>query len=189
MTSFIATSLLGGILSRWHGGGFAFVEKILKIDFAKVFKNIVYALPFGIATGIAYQIVYGYWWLSVLVGLSALATALLKATGHGRGFRLKQPMEDGSKPEKIEKYLILWLMPYMPLYWYKVLLMSLTGLAPTIGAASTFAWINPASGAIIALGGLFKGINAMIFDLKTERREFADGAVSYAALALALLMI
>ena len=40
----ILLSLLGGIIGRWHGGGF---EKTLP-NFSKTYRNIAWATPIGV---------------------------------------------------------------------------------------------------------------------------------------------
>lgn len=54
-----------------------------------------------------------------------------KRLGHGRGMSLKEPMKQGADPERVEA-LILWLQPYMPVYWYKALVLALTGAAEVV---------------------------------------------------------
>lgn len=159
--------LLGGLLSSWHGGN-------VPIKAPHVLKSIIWAVPFSLYAlhaGIALALV------------CLILCSLGKSTGHGRGFRLTEPMEEGSKPEKVE-YLIRGLYGKIPLYWYKVLIMALTGLAAVSGAVVAFSFVSIPLGLLFALGGLFKGINAIIFDKKTEIREFADGVCAYYPLTL-----
>lgn len=94
-------------------------------------------------------------------------------------------MKPGSSPERVE----ILIPKKLPLYWYKVSIMSLTGLAAVSGAVIAISIINPIAGLIVALGGAFKGVNAMVFDLKTEYREFADGFAAYFCLAVAYMMV
>jgi hypothetical protein len=168
--------VIGGIISRFHGGGF-------KGGVNKSFKNILWASPFGAVAALSHS---GWWMLLGFVALGLCAVG--KATGHGRGFRLKEPMKEGSEREKVE-YLIFWLENKIPLYWYKVLIMTLVGLAAVLGAVLLIAPVYPGLAAIIALGGAFKGVNAMIFDKQTEWREFADGFVAYSALGYSAYQI
>ena len=88
-----------GLISSWHGGNIAIPHD------SKVLKSIVWCVPFAAAI-----LVYCPLWMLCFVPL-----CLLKAMGHGRGFRLKEPMIEGDKPEKIE-WLILPLMSKIPLY-------------------------------------------------------------------------
>lgn len=165
-------AILGGLISRWHGGGFVSGSP-------KVLKNILWALPIA---ALCYSVHDGSLIAFFLVLVSCLAG---KSLGHGRGFRLKEPMKPGSSPERVE----ILIPKKLPLYWYKVSIMSLTGLAAVSGAVIAISIINPIAGLIVALGGAFKGVNAMVFDLKTEYREFADGFAAYFCLAVAYMMV
>ena len=164
--------LILGTISAWHGG------RIVG-GFNKTLKNVCWMLPFLI-TSLVYNPI-GFAQLFNIANIS-------KGIGHGRGLRLHEPMEIDSDPEYVE-FLIFWLQGRIPLYWYKVLIMALAGLVPVLGSVIAFGVHNPVAGAVIALGGLFKGINAMIFDLDTEVREYADGVAAGSALLWAVLMI
>ena len=58
----------------------------------------------------------------MLSGISGLLACLGKLTGHGRGISLFEPLK--GKPEKVE-FLILWLIPYLPTWAYKCLVLAL----------------------------------------------------------------
>lgn len=176
--------ILGGFLSRWHGGGF--------FGGSKVLKNIIWALP---ACGI---IAYFNPWLSVL-GL----TNALKATGHGRGLGLDEPMREDMKPEKVE-YIIRWLEPSLTTHAYKHAIMALTGLMAVSGSVVAFLFINPLSAVVIALFGLLKGVAYEIglimvkkYNIKlgkdfrepTQWGEFITGIFAYGGLCVAILII
>lgn len=170
------TAWILGIVSAWHGG------RIHGGD-PKFIKNLAWCLPFAVAVGIYCPV-----WTLVFVPL-----CYLKTMGHGRGFRLKEPMKDGSTPDSIERYLILPLLDKIPLYWYKVLLMSLVGLAAVSGGVIAFSIANPLAGLCVALAGLWKGVNAMIFDADGETgnavREFADGCAAGCGLLAAIMIV
>lgn len=104
----------------------------------------LYALPYLV-------VCLPSWW-SIAAYLGAV---LGKRMGHGRGMSLREPMKPGSKPEKIE-FLILWLQPHLPVYWYKVLILALTGLAVSLVAG--IVTHNP----VLALSGLLKAPGYMI---------------------------
>lgn len=163
---------LGGTLSAWHGGQ-------IKGGSNKTLKNFLWALPFLICALVFLPF--------SLINFLCMGN-MLKATGHGRGFRLKEPMKIGAEREKVE-YLIWYLEGRIPLYWYKVLIMCLAGLAAVLCSAIVFGLYNPLAGAIIALGGLLKGLNAIIFDLNTVSREYADGVTAYSGLLMAVFII
>ncbi len=166
--------ILGALLSRLHGSS---------IEIPKVLKTFLWALPFGIAFIIlSYSNI-----ILCLYGAPLVVAGCMvgKATGYGRGFRLYEPMADGDKPEKIE-FLILPLYNRIPLYWYKVLIMTLAGIAAVSGAVVGFSLINPLYGLVMLIAGAFKGINAMIFDQDNIKRELADGFVAYLGLAICL---
>ena len=59
------------------------------------------------------------WALSILAGATA---CLGKLTGHGRGIGLFEPLR--GDPEKVE-IVSLWLIPYMPTWAYKALVLAL----------------------------------------------------------------
>ncbi len=162
--------LVGGVASRWHGGGYISGSP-------KSVKNLVWALPIAASTASFYE--SGTALIVFFVGL--LLCIAGKALGHGRGFRLKEPMKSGSTPERVEAII----PDKLPLYWYKVSIMALTGLAAVSGGVVALMFVNPLAGVILAIGGVFKGLNAMVFDLKTEYREFADGFAAYFFLMLA----
>ena len=136
---FFCFSILGGWLSRWHGGGWG-------IKAVKVIKNLAWALP---ACGVIYLINP---WRAPLGLLN-----MLKATGHGRGLGLDEPMREDMEPEKIE-VLIRWLEPSLTVHAYKHLIMALTGLAAVSGGIVAFLFISPIGALIIALAGLLKGV-------------------------------
>lgn len=173
--------LLGGLISRFHGGGF-------KGGVNKTLKNFLWALP---ACGI---IAYFNPWLASL-GL----TNMLKSTGHGRGLGLDEPLRDDMEPEKVER-ILLWLQPSLTDRAYKHAIMALTGLLAVSGSVVAFLFINPIGAAVIALSGLLKGaayeIGAIILpgqkqsgiphlQYKTEVGEFLAGVFAYAGIAIA----
>lgn len=181
---FLLLPIYGLLVSRFHGGGFYG-------GFSKTIKNLMWAVPFALAAGLL-----GEWWL----GLVALPLCLFgKATGHGGWMDLgtwTKPRSD----ERIE-FIIKPLRDKMPVYWYDVLGMALVGFAAVSGAVIAFAFINPLSASIIALGGLFKAVAYMIgwwifpeyrgigpedFDTSTEIGEALTGFFAYAGLAAAL---
>ncbi len=106
----IITALVGGILSRWHGGGFIGGSP-------KILKAFLWALPCAVCAGIALQTILSHWWQTVLsCALVLVWSMVFKNTGHGGGMDLAHnPKEPGKgrTPEKLE-YLILWLHGRMP---------------------------------------------------------------------------
>jgi len=194
----VAMAVLGGFLSRLHGGGFiSGVPKIL--------KAFLWALPFSLCTLFAY---FGE--TKILVSLGVAASVLLlcmvfKNTGHGRGMSLGEPMKEGSKPEVLE-YLILWAQPKLPVYWYKFLILTVIGVFSVLPAVIAIGYINLFAGLLILCGGLVKplsyGLGWLIFpkgqasteyhdffwedlDEATAIGEFGTGVGAYAFLTLA----
>lgn len=161
---------LGGLISAWHGGQLSGGD-------SKALKNFIWAAPFIIAIGFHIS------WFMASFGL----LCMLKGGPHGRGFRLEEPMKEGSQKEWPE-YLLMPLFGGIPtgkkLYAYKVLIMALAGLAAVSGAVIAFGLHDPLTGLLFAVGGLFKGINAMIWDKNTQAREFADGVCAYSPLTI-----
>jgi len=171
----------GGVASRWHGGGIFQTAP-------KVIKNTVWALPFALTVYFAaYNI-----WFSLCAFVLCLAG---KATGHGGfmdlGTNPKEPF-NGRTPEKLE-WLILWLYPHMPRYWYDALGMCLMGLAATSGAAMVFWYIGDHNAAYaFTVAGLAKGPCYMLgrfisTKYATELGEFFTGLAAFAAIAYTLV--
>lgn len=173
---FILATFLGGWLSRWHGGG------MFKAD--KVIKNIAWAVPL---TGAA--IFMSGWW-----GLLGLACIAGKATGHGAGIDLGTWTQSRSD-EKLE-FIIKPLYGKIPEYWYDVLLLAVTGLAATLGAAIAISLTNPAAGLLCALGGALKPVGYMIGwaiwpdnrkSYATRTGEWGAGIFAYGLTAIGVL--
>jgi hypothetical protein len=174
--SFIAmAALVGALLSRWHGGGFISGSP-------KILKALLWSLPIAGCTAKAwyderYPAVNWVWSISqniealnkihfdvlfnVIIGfvfISVLALCMLtRNTGHGGGMDMATSVKEpgaGREPEKLE-YLILWLHPILPRYWYDALLLSIIGLAGALAPAIAIGLINPTAGALVAFGGAF----------------------------------
>ncbi len=165
------TAWILGIISSWHGG------RIHGGD-PKAVKNLAWCLPFAVAVGI-----YCPLWTLVFVPL-----CYLKTIGHGHIYVPNVPLDPSVSREKIE-YLITWLQGRIKDRWYKGIGMALVGLAAVSGAVIAFSIANPLAGLVVAIGGLFKGVNALVFNSSTDVREFADGCAAGGALALACDMV
>ena len=133
---------IGALISRWHGGGF--------FKLGKVWISLIWAVPFAYLLSI----------YNPCLAIPALAMcALGKSTGIGN-FRDLATSTFSIKLEKLE-FIILWLKPKMPEYWYDVLGLSLTGLTAVSGGL-LIAPYNPLGACLIALGGLLRPIGYMI---------------------------
>lgn len=164
--------LAGAWLYRWRGQAHA-----KKNWFPRPFNQMVFALPYGIITAL-------FWWpeleanaLYPAAAVWALST-LGVLTGHGRGIDMGDT--DIGEPETLE-FLIAWLKPHVPLYWYDMALLSITGLAVTLPAG--IATFNP----LLALSGILKGpayAVAKFGDAKTEGGELLTGAALWGTLNL-----
>lgn len=206
-------ALLGAFMSRWHGGGFIGGSP-------KILKAFLWSLPFALVNGAAWFIYpptlfWGILWATVAVVFLAVLiwSMIFKNTGHGGGMDMaKSPKEpDGDtpetkrSPEKLE-YLILWLHPKMPRYWYDALLLAVIGAFSTAGAVAGLAFINTGAAAIVLFGGAAgKSLGYMIghaakdaglldglpyeFDHATAIGESLAGLFAYAALGIAAAMI
>lgn len=162
-------ALAFGWVSRMCGGG--------PPKLPWVTDQLIYALPYAFIASPA-----GPW------AVLAYAGAVLgKLTGHGRGISLGEPMKEGSKPERLE-YLILWLQPYLPVYWYKVLILSVTGLAVTALPSVVLLPLDPRASVLILLSGLLKAPAYMlgwkIGKKPTEIGEFLTGFFCVSALLI-----
>lgn len=147
-------AIVGACLYRWRGHASKY-----KKFFPRPFNQIAFALPYAF---IALQVS----WYAGLIVLAATVLALL--TGHGNFFL----RGTGGKPETTE-FLVSWAKPYMSLYWYRVMGLSMTGLLVTLPCG--IATLNP----VIALSGILKGAAYVISNkLKygdTEKAEFFTG--------------
>lgn len=157
-----------GVLSSWHGGQITIPHDV------KVVKNIAWCVP-----ALIVSLIYLPLWCAVFIPLCAL-----KGTGHGRVWNPRLPLDLTKDPEKAESA-IKWLVGKIPDFWYKTIAMSLIGAMAASGAVLAFLCAGHYLGAAyILLGGIAKGLNAIIFtgykenkDVynSTEAREVADG--------------
>jgi len=143
-------ALAGGILYRWRGHASDY-----KKYFPRPWNQIAFALPYA---WFAYQQV-GYWAILVLI-----FTTLGTITGHGRGFNNDTLQGD---PETLE-WPISWMQLYVPLQFYKFMIMVMTGLAISLPAG--LATLNP----VLALSGALKGV-AYYITRDTRVSEFLTG--------------
>jgi len=199
-----ASALIGGFLSRWHGGGFISGSP-------KLLKAFLWSAPFALVSGYALYADDRSWELTG--GLTALVLGgcmLFKNTGHGGGMDLatspKEPNGNPSRePEKLE-YTILWLHGKMPQYWYDALLLCIIGTASTFIPAAVIGITDPLSGIVTLLGGMLgKPLGYMIghalkdtgliddlpYDLNhaTAIGELISGLGAYTGLSLAFIHI
>lgn len=198
----ILTAVIGGFMSRWHGGGFIKGSP-------KLLKAFLWSLPFALASGAAFYLDDHSWTVTGIVTALVLAGCMVfKNTGHGGGMDLahnsKEP-DAGREPEKLE-YLILWLHGKMPQYWYDALLLCIIGTASTLLPAIVIGIVNPLAGVIVLAGGMFgKPVGYMIghglkdaglleglpYDINhaTAVGELLTGVFAYSCLAIATLMV
>lgn len=174
-------SLLGGFINRWHGGGFFTAPRWV--------KQTIWALPF-ILTAWPHMLFVGPAFIMCFAGI---------ATGHGRGQSLKEPLT--GMPEKIE-ILTLWAQPHLSVYWYKVLILSVCGIAMASGGIIGLLFTGHILGALILLiAGAISPIAYMLgwaihpkeigkgwwfFNTATQIGEWGTGVICYAGLAIAL---
>lgn len=139
--------LILGLISLWHGG--------TGPKAAKVVKNLAWGVAIGGATWFLLYSSLGHGWpivtLSVTAGIISLAG---KATGHGRGLGLHEPLK--GMPEVLET-LTARLIPHLPTYWYKVLILAVSGFLACGGAFLALLCVSPSQAIPIAIGGLLKG--------------------------------
>ena len=201
MAVIAALPIIGGLLSRWHGGGFiGGSPKILKAFLWSIlFAFVSFAAHWGHA---GWKIVAG-------IGLGVLAWCMVfKNTGHGGGMDLAHSIKEpgaGREPEKLE-YLILWLHGKMPQYWYDFTLLAIIGTASTLLPAVAIGIIDPWAGIVVQLGGTIgKPVGYAIghaladagliedlpadLDHATAIGEALTGLIAYAALATATIMV
>ena len=114
---YILVSIIGALLSRWHGGGFLKAPKWL--------RNLVWSIPFS---AIIYFVTNSVVFLLLCLSLS-VAT---KSLGHGRIWNPYLPIDNTVSPERIES-LIYFLKGRLSSFWYKVIGLSLLGGLSTSG--------------------------------------------------------
>lgn len=199
-------ALGGGVLSRWHGGGFVGGSP-------KLLKAFLWSLPMAILAAGAWVYDDRGWKAAAIVGVLVLLWSMVfKNTGHGGGMdlahSLKEPdgktPETSRDPEKLE-YFILWLHGKMPQFWYDFLLLAIIGFFSTLGASIAFGMINPWAALPAILGGVVgKSMGYLIgwmiypdvsseqtdgnFDEATEIGEALTGVWAYCGLGFSALI-
>jgi len=179
MTGVLLFSLIGGLISRWHGGGFFPAPKAL--------KNVVWAAPFMVAAFLAVAVTFpnniGDYSTVILLSLLCVAG---KAMAHGIYIDLGR--WKGGKG-----------------YWHDFVGLTSVGFLAVYGAVLVFVlmgFLIPAF--IVALGGLLKGaayeIGWSIYPQGTGKGipwlneataigEFLTGVAAYAALGIGVQLI
>ncbi len=159
--------LLGAFIYRWRGSP----------DNPHPLPEIIFTSPYALITGLFYWPIMEYWSIFPVLIVWTLTT-LGTVTGHGRALDMGDT--DIGEPERLE-FIIRPLHGRIPLYWYDLILMSITGLAITLPAG--MATLNP----LLAASGAFKGAAYALCkwgckDRHTEAGELLTGAVLYAAI-------
>jgi hypothetical protein len=149
-----------GITSLWHGG--------TGPKAAKAVKNLAWGVCIGGATWFLLYGSLGHGWLAITLSLMAGLISLAgKATGHGRGLGLHEPIK--GNPEVLE-VLISWAIQHIPTYWYKVIVLSISGFLACGGAFLALLCIQPWAAIPIAIGGLLKGPGYMFGQWLEDRK-------------------
>lgn len=162
--------LSGAFLYRWRG-----MDHDKKEWFPRPFNQILFAFPYAFITYLYYcdeqvftALIFG--------GVVWFLTSLAVLTGHGRGHDLGDT--DEGEPETLE-FLIDWLKPHVPLYWYDMALLSVKGLAITLPAG--LLTMNPALALSGSLVGPAYGV-AKFGRTGTNGGELLAGAVLWGCL-------
>ncbi len=163
--------LAGAWLYRWRGASHP-----QKKWLPRPLNQILFASPFALVTLLYWHEALGTvaWLPALLVWVFATLGTL---TGHGRGMDLGDT--DIGEDETLE-FVVRWLKPHLPLFWYDLILLSVTGLAVTLPAG--IATLNP----WFAFSGLLKGpayAVAKFFKMGTEGGELLTGAVLWGAVS------
>lgn len=168
-------SVVGALISRWHGGGF--------FRISKAWISIIWALPFAYLVG-----TYNSWLVLPALTLCALG----KSTGHGNWFDLAT-MPQGTR-ERLE-FIIRPLYNRIPEYWYDVLGLAITGLAAVSGGLLILPY-SPVGAALIMACGLIKALCYMVGRWirqnkdnpeATEVGEYLTGFFAYLSITIILL--
>lgn len=187
----LLTSLVGALLSRWHGGGFPLLKA------SKSVKNIIWAIPISavVVSSTLYEV--NYLILTFMFILSLGLCIAGKATGHGRVWNPYLPLDLSKKPEELEKPLF-WLFEkgILTSFWYKVAVLGLIGLASVSGPAILLLYFNPLYSLIIALGGLWGKPLSYLIGWKltfikngNEVAEYLSGGIAYLGLGIVYSLI
>lgn len=164
---FIALSFLWGLLSRYYGSDLPKPPKVI----LAMFMGIPLAL-------LSYLTLH-----SLAISALTLACYVLgRLTGHGRGISLGEPMKPGSKPEKVE-FLIRFLEPVLSTYWYKNLILFITGFI-SFATTGWALWGGLSKSIAYSTGWLLsKGSKA------TAMGEFLTGLVGFLPVFYYLLLL
>lgn len=180
----ILAMALGGVLSRYHGGG-------IFRTMGKVWKGLLWSAPFGIVTGFVAS-----WWAALPVWI---LTAAAKNTGHGQYFSLATVWKY-IEPERIDPIVQLVFGPDercdpsmkdvkpqyhnepidTKLYWRCVFGLAVKGVLTALPAALCLGWVFVPSGLITLLGGALLPVGYMIGWALFPGNLFKDGTVGKA---------
>lgn len=162
-------SLLGGWISRMHGGGWP------RIPYSP--DAWLYALPYGAIAFFAANI----WW-----AIPAYLIAVMgKRTGHGNFMSLDHYKGATHGDERLE-FIIKPLRPHLSPYWYDALGLALTGSVVALGTGIVLAPTAPILAAVLVLCGAGKALAYMVgwkvsVDKPTEIGEFLTGVFGWAS--------
>lgn len=166
--------LIGAAIRRLDGG--------MKPHLPGPVPEVLFALPYALVAAVVWHNWFGLT-AAITVGLATLGiTTWTQVKGHGRGLGLGEPMKPGAEPEDIE-WPILWLEDKLPTYWYKALIMAVSGLIITVPCG--ILTLNP----MLALSGLSKAPAYMLSykaGANSEGGELLTGAVLWGALLIGL---
>lgn len=184
MILILISGLIGGLISRWHGGGF--------FSAPRIFKNIIWAAPFGLCSFFAILPVTTHFAAGIIATISFGICIAGKATGHGRVWNPWLPLDLSVSREKLE---IPYLIGKIPDFAYKTLILSIIGFGAVAGASIVIGYIDIVAGVIVASGGLiFKPMGYIIgfrFFGATGNAfaEYFTGAGAFGLLAVSFKII
>jgi len=176
--------LFGALIGRWHGGGF--------FSAPRIFKNIIWAAPFGLCSFFALLPVTNYFVAGIIATISFGICIAGKATGHGRVWNPWLPLDLSVSREKLE---IPYLIGKIPDFAYKTLILSIIGFGAVAGASAVFGYIDIWLGLIVAAGGLIFKPMGYIIGFRLDKRygnEFAEyfaGAGAFGLLGVSFKLI
>jgi len=178
----LIAALIGGILFRMRGGW---------PDIPRPIEQVLFCAPVIYICFVAFS----YWGL-LLAALSVVAVM----KGHGNNMDLG--MWTPPSNDEWYEFIIKWVKPYLPLYWYDVLGIAVSGLTYTLpmllinpvlatsGALKAFAymlgWFIQPNGE----GGSIKlRLGKFTLECATEWGEFLTGAFLWAVWAMYIMGI
>ena len=140
----IFLTIFGGLLGRWHGGGFFKAPKQV--------KSLIWALPFAFCAVVILKSVEAPTWVQITVPLLVLIGDMIGLnTGHG-GFMDFGTWLLARGKEKLE-FIIFWLRGKVTERVYDALGLVVIGTARNLSPALFMVFFNPLASLVLIISG------------------------------------